>query len=222
VWAYAEALFLLCALAAFLFARTGRYELAAVVALCAALCRPVGVLLAVPLAIEAARTWRDAHGLERTSRAMAVVAPVAGLALYLGWVGRRFGDVRLPFTVQDELRGAADPLTRLVRGLGDLVGTERFGDGLHAPFAIGFVVLAVLTARWWPASYTAFAVVVLVAALSADNLNSVERYALNAFPLLLTLAVLLRPGRLERLGLAVCGSGVVALAALAWLAVYVP
>ena len=222
VWAYAEALFLLCALATFLFARKGRYELAAVVALLAALCRPVGVLLALPLAIEGLRTWRRAGRHEQVSRVIAVVAPVAGLGLYLGWVGRRFGDPLLPFTVQDELRGSADPITRLLRGIGDVVGVERFGDGLHVPFAIAFVVLAVVTARHWPASYTAFAAAVLVAAVSAQNLNSVERYALNAFPLLLTLAVLLRPGRLERLGLAVCGSGLVALAALAWLAVYVP
>jgi hypothetical protein len=222
VWAYAEAMFLVCALATFLFARRGRYELAAVAALLGALCRPIGVLLAVPVAIEAARTWRGANGFDRASRVTAVVAPLAGMALYLGWVGRRFGDARLPFSVQDELRGQVDPFTRLVRGIGDLVGAERFADGLHVPFALAFIVLAVLTARWWPASYSAFAAVVLVAAISAENLNSVERYALNAFPLLFALAVLLRPGRLERLGLAVCGSGMVALTALAWLGVYVP
>jgi len=222
VWAYAEALFLICALATFLFTRRNQYELAAVAALLGALCRPVGVLLAVPIAIEALRTWRGANGFDRASRVIAVIAPVAGLSLYVGWVGRHFGDVRLPFTVQDQLRGQVDPFTRLVRGVGDLFGAERFGDGLHIPFAFLFIVLAVLTARWWPASYSAFAGLVLVAALSADNLNSLERYALNAFPLLLTLAVVLRPGRLERLGLAVCGSGMVALTALAWLGVYVP
>jgi hypothetical protein len=180
------------------------------------------VLLALPIAIEALRTWRRADGHEQATRVIATLAPVAGLVLYLGWVGRRFGDPRLPFTVQDQLRGSADPVTRLIRGVGDMFGAERFGDGLHIPFVIVFVVLAVITARHWPASYTAFAVAVLVAAISANNLNSVERYALNAFPLLLALAVVLRPGRVERVGLAVCGSGMVALAALAWLGVYVP
>ena len=58
--------------------------------------------------------------------------------------------------------------------------------------------------------------------VSAANLNSIERYALNAFPLLLTLALLLRTPRLERWGLAVCGCGFVALTSLAFLGVYVP
>ena len=49
-------------------------------------------------------------------------------------------------------------------------------------------MLLVLTFRWWPASYGVFAALVLAAALGAENLNSLERYGLNAFPLALSLA----------------------------------
>jgi len=87
---------------------------------------------------------------------------------------------------------------------------------------LAFLALLVVVARRWPASYTVYAALVLLAAISAENLNSVERYALNAFPLLLALADVTRTQRRERLALAVCGNGLLALSALAWLAVYVP
>jgi hypothetical protein len=103
-----------------------------------------------------------------------------------------------------------------------MFGAERFGDGLHIPFAIIFVALLVLTFRWWPVSYGAFASVVLIAALAAENLNSLERYGLNAFPLALTLAVLLKRDQVERVVLMGLAGGIVALSALAWTGAYVP
>jgi hypothetical protein len=153
---------------------------------------------------------------------VAIVAPLAGLATYLLWVGSRYGDWRAPFTVQGDLRGSANPLARLVQGLGDMVGAQRFGDGLHIPFVLAFLVLAVVVARRWPASYTVYVGLTLVIALSAANLNSVERYALSAFPLLFAIADLTGTQRRERLALAICGNGLFALCALAWLQVYVP
>ena len=55
VMGYSEALAGLLAAIAFLGARTRRWELAAVAALLSGLCRPLGLLLAVPIAVEAAR-----------------------------------------------------------------------------------------------------------------------------------------------------------------------
>ena len=223
VWAYGEALFLVLSIGSFLAARRGRYGWAAGLAFLAALTRPVGVLLAAPLAIEALRTWRGATAGERAARLAAVAAPVLGLAAYLAWVGRVFGDALLPFTVQTDLRGdGVDPISRLVQGFGDVFGVERFGDGLHVPFAIGFLALLVVVFRRLPVSYGVYATLGVLVALSANNLNSLERYGLSAFPLLLALAALTARPRLEWLALAVCGSGIVSMAALAWLGVYVP
>jgi hypothetical protein len=103
-----------------------------------------------------------------------------------------------------------------------MFGAERLGDGLHIPFAIAFVALLVLTFRWWPVSYGIFAAIVLAVALGAENLNSLERYGLNAFPLALTLAVLTRNAKLDRVVTTVLAGGVVALSALAWTGAYVP
>ncbi len=103
-----------------------------------------------------------------------------------------------------------------------MFGPERFSDGLHVPFAIAFVVLLVLTFRWWPVSYGAFAALVLAASLGAENLNSLERYGLNAFPLALTLAVVAAHPKVDKVITTVLGGGVVALSSLAWLGAYVP
>ncbi|MCU0267519.1 MAG: hypothetical protein MUF83_02620 [Acidimicrobiales bacterium] len=221
-WGYAEPLFLALSIGAFLAVRRGQWWWAAPLGALAALTRPLGVVLALPLAYEALRTWRHTDGSGRVARVGATLAPVAGLAAFLGWVGVVYDDPLLPFTVQGELRGGQDPITRLWQGLGDLVGAERFGDGLHIPFAVAFVALLVVVARRWPAAYALYAGAVLVAALAADNLNSLERYGLNAFPLVLAVASLTASTRVERAVLAVCGCGLFALAALAWLDVYVP
>jgi hypothetical protein len=96
------------------------------------------------------------------------------------------------------------------------------GSGLHFPWAIGFLVLLVVCFRKWPVSYGAYASAVLLIALSAGNLDSLERYGLSAFPLVLALAGLLRVGWLERAALVLCACGLTTYATLAFLGAYVP
>jgi hypothetical protein len=96
------------------------------------------------------------------------------------------------------------------------------GSGLHFPWAIGFLVLLVVCFRRWPASYGAFAAVILLVALSAGNLDSLERYGLSAFPLVLALAGLLARPWVERTALALAATGLTVYATLAFLGAYVP
>lgn len=222
-FAYAEALWLLAAVMVFWGIRSRRWWWAVIAGFIAGLTRPLGVVLAVPAAIELARHWPAADRAERFRGTLAVCAPVLGTFTYLVWVGRSFGDMWLPFTVQSRLRGdSVDPITRLWDGLSQMLGPERLGDGLHIPFALAFVVLLVLTFRWWPVSYGAFAALVLVAAIGTENLNSLERYGLNAFPLALSLAVICRYPRFDPAVRSVLAGGFVALASMAWLGAYVP
>lgn len=222
-WAYAESLWLLAAVVGFWAIRSRRWGWALAAGLVVGASRPLGLVFVVPVVIELARVWRRAHNDERALGLGALVAPLVGAGAYLAWVQRSYGDAWLPFTVQNDLRGEGiDPISRLWEGLHQMVGPNQFSDGLHVPFAIAFVVLLVLTFRWWPVSYGAFAALVLIAALGAENLNSLERYGLNAFPLALTLAIVVRNDRVERVATTVLGGGVVALSALAWLGVFVP
>jgi hypothetical protein len=87
---------------------------------------------------------------------------------------------------------------------------------------VAALALLAVVARRWPASFTAFAAVVVVVALAAENLNSLERYALNAFPLVLGLASVTGDRRAEGVTLAVCGGGLVTLTALSLVGSYVP
>jgi hypothetical protein len=222
-WAYAEALWVLGAVVVFWAIRSRRWVWAIAAGLVVGLSRPLGIALAVPIAIELVRVWKHAHTDERALGLAAVASPFAATGIYLLWVNRVFGDAWLPYTVQNTLRGAStNPISRMWEGLSQMFGPDRLGDGLHIPFAIAFIVLLVLTFRWWPVSYGVFAAIVLVAALGAENLNSLERYGLNAFPLALTLAVAVKDPRVERVVTTVLGGGVVALSAMAWMGAYVP
>ncbi len=224
VWGYAEAMFLLAAVGAMLAMRRGAWWWAAGLGAAAALCRPVGVLLALAAAVEVLGVGRGRSSRRRRpGAAAAVLGPVAGAAVYLAWVEWRVGGWWDPISLQSDLRGGfVDPFSRLVRAVSDLAGDERLGDGLHLPFAVALVALLVVAARLLPLSYTVYAGAVLVVALSAENLNSLERYGLNAFPLVLALAIACSDPRAERAAMVVSAGGLVGLSALAWLGAYVP
>jgi hypothetical protein len=187
----------------------------------AALTRPTGVFLALAALVEAGRDIRRRRVGEIGQRALAVAAPVAGAACYLWWVGHVFGDWMIPIDRQNELRGgASNPLIRLGEAASDLL--HRDVDGLHFPFAIALIVLVVIVWRRLPVSYGLFAAAIVVTSLAAGNLNSIERYGLNAFPLIMALAMV-TPARLaERVTTAICTVGLMWMCALAWLGVYVP
>jgi len=220
---YSEALMLVLTIGVFLGLRRERWWLVAALGFGAALCRPLGVVVALPVAVAAMEGWRTHRPLDWLARVAAVGAPFVGLATYLAWVGHVFGNWRLPFTVQDDLRGGLRfPVSRIIEGVHQLTGSERFGDGLHLPFLLVLLGLLVVVFRRWPLRYGLYAGAILLLALSAENLNSIERYGLNAFPLVLGLAVLTRPPQVDRAVMAVLGGGVVALSAMAWLGAYVP
>ena len=225
VLGYAESALMALSAAAFLCLRRRQWWWAALFGLLAGLCRPVGVLLVVPAAIEAARALRAAGWGERVARAAAVVSPAVGVAVFLAWVGWKFDDALLPFRVQqrDDLRGSfVNPVSRVADAVGGLFGDERLGEGLHVPFIALFVVLLVVVLRRWPAAYGAYAGAMLVVALSAQSLGSFERYSISAFPLALAVASLTAAPHLERSAWSLCGAGLLAFASLAWLGTYVP
>ncbi len=225
VMGYAESLLVFLAIGTFLALRTQRWGWAAVLGLLAGLCRPLGVLLFLPAAIEAMREVRRAQPGERLARAAAVVAPGAGGLAYLGWSWIAHGDPLRPLRLQQEFDrrgGFENPVTRLGEAARQLLDGADLGSGLHFPWAVGFLVLLVVCFRRWPASYGAFAAAVLLVALSAGNLDSLERYGLSAFPLVLALVGLLRRGWVERTALVLAATGLTTYATLAFLGAYVP
>lgn len=225
VMGYADATALALSAGAFLALRSDRYVTAGALGVAAGLTRPLGVLLAVPALVEVVRVRHDLAWAGLARRAAAVAGPPLGLAAFLAWVGLTRDDPWLPFSVQQRpsLRGDfVDPVTRLVDAVRDLGGGDRFGSGLHFLWALVFLALLVVVAARLPASYTAFSAVTLLVGLSAENLDSFERYAMGAFPLLIALALVTGRRPVERLGLTLAAGGLVGYAVLAFFGVSVP
>jgi hypothetical protein len=168
--------------------------------------------------------WRAASGRERLKMAAATVAPAVGLSVALvnSWVVD--GEALAPLRIQEPLRGhVVDPVTRLFRALHDAVGHQAMADGLHAPFAVGLVALVVISFWWLPRAWSWYSAATIAVALAADNLNSLERYGLAAFPLVVVVAYVMRRWPVvETPVYTVLAGGTVALAWLAWLGIYVP
>jgi len=225
VLAYTEALFLALSIGAFLAMRRRRWGTVVALALLAGLCRPSAALLAVPVAIEALHGLRAAGWVDRVRRGVAVVAAPVGTALYLVWVGDRFGDPFVPLGLQSsgELRGSwVNPVYRIARAVADAPSEGFLGEALHLPWIVLFAGLAVLVGRRLPASHTAYTVLVLLVAVSAESLGSFERYGLTAFPLAMVAADLLRRPVVERSVLVVSGAGLAVFTSLVLLGVFVP
>ncbi len=223
VWGYAEAVLLVAVIGAFLALRNRSWWWVGALALAAGLARPVGLFLVLPVLWEVSRGWRESTGRDRVAQVAAVLAAPVGVVGYLAFIALTGPGFTAPLTEQSPYRGAVtDPVSRLVDALGDLVGADRLGDAVHPPMALLFVFLAVVVIRRWPVRYGLYAVPVLVLALSAESFNSLERYGLNAFPLVLALATVTRRPELERVAIALGSAGVVALTALSWVGNYVP
>jgi hypothetical protein len=225
VLGYAEALLLVFAIGFFLCIRSGRWWSAAALGILAGLSRPVGMTLAVPALIEAARLARTVPVRLLVARAVAIVAPVVGGATYLLWVGHVYGDWQLPLRLQNsaDLRGGwANPLTTVLHAVRDLGTGERLGEGLHAPWILVFGVLLILAFRYLPVSYGAWSAVLLLSALTGHTLGSFERYGLAAFPLVLTLAIVTRHALVERVLLLGCAAALTGFATLVFVGAFVP
>ncbi len=226
VMAYTESLAILLAVATFLALRRRCWGWAAVSGFLSGLARPLGVLLSVPAAIEALPRLREDPPRQRLARLAAIGAPFAGCATYLAWVWVRFGDPLLPYSSQqtpDFRGGFANPLVTLATTIVDLLaGRFATKNVPHLPWALVFVALAVVVCRRWPPSYAAFAVTILVVALSTERLGSLERYVFACFPFVLAVASLTASQRVERVVLVASGLAMTSYATMTFLAVYVP
>lgn len=224
VFGYAEGVFLALAVGVFVTARRRNWWWAALLGLGAGLSRPGGFVVAIPVFVEALRAFRSVPPRELASRATAVLAPFAGTGVFLWWVGDRFGDALLPYRVQTQanLKGTfTSPVTSVSHALQGLAH-GHIGTGLHVPWMIVAGALTVVAFRRLPASYGWFALVSLAGAITSNNLDSFERYALGAFPLVIVVAMLAHRRGVERALLVASASAMTGYTVLALTHAYVP
>ena len=225
VWGYSEALFLLLAVATFLVLRRRQFVAAAGLGALAAFARPTGLLIAIPAAIEAWRGLRGASWRGWLTRALAVVGPFVGTAVYLLWVRGETGDFFDPYSIQANRNfrgGTVDPVTGVRQALTQFFDHDRVGPLLHVGWAVVAIALVVVALRKLPVSYGAFAGAVVIVALSSRKLDSFERYAFAAFPLVIAAGMLVRNRKLETLVFTLSGAAMCLYTTLAMLGVYLP
>jgi hypothetical protein len=226
VMGYAEGVLLLCTTVALLALRTGRWWWAAAAGLVAGAVRPIGLLVLVPVVVEVVRQRRTAAGpAALAGRVAAVVAPVVGAGAYLAWVGSAFGDAWLPFRVQDQPghRGAVTlPFDAMWHNVVSVTHGHHLGNALHIPWVVLCAALLVVAFRRLPLSYAAFAAAVLAVSVVSSNLDSFERYALSAFPLVIAASTLTSRRGVAQGVLVVAALGMVGYAYLAFLGISVP
>ena len=190
----------------------------------AALTRPIGVLLALVVAVELVRWWIRLGRGQRLTGLVATAAPLVGLAAFGVWAHHEVGDFWAPLRVQVESShhgGLSDPFVTLAH---DARGVfhHHVGTALHVPWVIVAVVLLVVCWRRLPAAYTVFAAAVLAVAVAGSNLDSFERYALSAFPLAMAAALICSRPLVERVVLTLLPAALAGYALLAFLNISVP
>jgi hypothetical protein len=225
VMGYSEALLVLLSVAFFITLRRGNWWWAALFGYLAGTARPIGCLLVVPAAIEVVRSWRTDRWGQWPGKLAAIGCSVAGTLTYLGWASATFGGFLEPLKIQQQQahHGAlTDPASTIYHSLANLAHGHHIGDALHVPW-IGVAVVLLVLAFWrLPVSYGAFALSIVVVALSGSNLDSFERYALSAFPLVIAGATLLRSARVAATVYVLCGAAMALYAVLAFQGAYVP
>lgn len=158
-------------------------------------------------------------------RVAAVAAPIGGVLAYLGWVQWRFHNFLAPIDIQeqgDRHGHLADPLVTMAHDLRTLAHGHHLDQGMHVPWVILVVGLVAVVLRRLPLSYGLFAAAIVVVAVSGTNLDSFQRYALSAFPVVIAGAMLTCSPRVERVVMIACVAGLVAYGLLAFLNVLVP
>jgi hypothetical protein len=224
VMGYAEALLIALVIVVLFCVRTERWWLAAAAGLLAGATRPLGLLVAIFVLAEALRRWGGSETRARLGAAAAVLAPLLGATAYLSWVAARYGDFLLPYRVQTSSTrhgGLGDPLVVLWHAAGDL-SHGHVGTALHVPWIALCALLVVACFFRLPASYGLFAAAVIIAALSGHNLDSFERYALSAVPLVIVAGSLMRSDRVAATVLCLTSVVMFAYALLAFLGSYIP
>jgi hypothetical protein len=197
--AYTEGLFLLAAAAAFFHFERQEWLRAALWGLLIGMVRPNGALLAIPLALLAARTRRlDAPRRFLPAFWLALVAPVAGLLLYGLFVqhltGRFFAwsDVQVAWGRTYQLTTWVGlELTRMTEH-----GVIEYPENAPVTVLNGLAVVMALLLLWRIGraagiSYAVFVLVNLLPALVSGGLMSVGRFTSTLFPLFFALALVL-------------------------------
>jgi hypothetical protein len=184
---YADSLFLALSLGAMLSARRDRWLLAGVLGGLAALTRPYGFVVAIPIAVEAALRWREGERSWRPIAGLAII-PVA-LGAWMAWLAWHFGDPLAFVHAQSGWhRSLSGPWEGFFRTLSGPLTINRLP---HSAIDLVAAVLTLgLVAAGWKLlrpSYALFLTALVLLPLSTGSLGSLMRFDASFFPIFVIL-----------------------------------
>jgi Mannosyltransferase (PIG-V) len=185
---YSESLFLLSSVAAFWWARRGRWRSAAIAGVIATATRAVGLVLIPALLIEAAR---EGDPSRRGRRMVAALVPAGGFLAYLAYWLMRSGDPLLPLrapalwqrTAQVPFLMIGKGIALGVQGVGDADGLYWTADLLLTGAIVGALVVGWRSLRISYVVYAACTFAILFTfAYAPRPFLGIPRYAAVMFP----------------------------------------
>ncbi len=239
VLSYSEALFLTLALGFVLLSRSRNWAAAAALGFMAGLTRPVGGLLALPALVRVLSSDRSPGDRDTADHSpggrssscrdrssllawLAVASAPLGTLTFLAWAERAQGGWRVPIDAQEELRGVLrEPATRIIAAFVDGFKGDS-GELLHGTAAVVLLFLGVVTVLKLSTDLWVYAVPSTLLLFAAENLNSMERYALAVFPLVLAAGIVSHAPLLRRWLPTASGVALTLFTILALNGVYVP
>lgn len=179
--------------------RTRYFWSALVLGFFGGMARPVGLLLAIPGAVEGLRQARnEGWPWKAVARAAAIAAaPVAGLAAFLAYSRVQYGSWLLPYTQQTSQRGRGaimgDPISILHHVWVHNWRGHGHGAALMACMLIlGFAALVPIVWRRLPVAYAAWTIPSFILAIGSKDFTSLPRYLGALFPCLIAAALVTR------------------------------
>jgi hypothetical protein len=222
-WAYAESLFLALGIFCFVALRKEQWKIVIFCSFAAALVRPTGLLLSIPIFCAVLENWNTKHRKMSFQPIFALISGFVGSGIYILWASLHFDELFAPIKAQESFRGSfVDPFSRVIKGIGRVLTGTSATETLHIISALLLLFLLVRLFKEWPLRYGLFSSACMVVALGAENINSLERYALNGFPIILSVLLLASKPRLRLAVPFISAFCMVSLCAFAWLGVYVP
>lgn len=178
---YAESLLLAGVLGSLWAVRTGRPWLAGLFGACAALARPTGILVMVPLAYEVVAGWRSATR-GAAARVLSLLLPPAALGGYMMYCHALFGRYAPFFERQERWRG---PLSGPWRAFMRYLEAPHLHDAHHSTIDLVCALLLLASIPWLfrhlPRSYGLYATAAILLPLGS-TLWSFSRFAATIFP----------------------------------------
>lgn len=195
---YTEALYLLCGLAAFGWARQKRWGLAGIAAFLAGLTRLHGPLLTLPLAYEYMRQ-RNFRLRDIRADVLGVFGGPLGVLAFMGYLGLRFGQPMAYFQVQGLFFNRKMAVGGFPSSPGATLANYLRGLVTGPPsteFMIEMIVLLLflfLTLEAWvrlPRVYGIYMLTMTLFTLTSGTLSGLPRYSTPVFPIFMVLGLM--------------------------------